>query len=173
MNDLKKDGNFKILILTHNFDFYRTVVSRLETGGNNFFADKKSDRSVKICEGLYNTDILKNRFLRKITQRRAFIPSGREMMEMGSGGYINIVMRRDQTLGWRGDVSAEAGVSDDWSERGSGSVSFASKKFDMTIDAHGRRATQTTDDVTRYHYIDEKACKTGCKRYGRDDQCPY
>ena len=78
-------------------------------------------------------------------------PSGREMMEMGSGGYINIVMRRDQTLGWRGDVSAEAGVSDDWSERGSGSVSFASKKFDMTIDAHGGRTTQTTDEVTTYH----------------------
>lgn len=71
--DLKHDGNFQILILTHNFDFYRTVVSRLEAGGNNFFADKKQDRSVRICEGIYNTDILKNRFLRRITRRRVFI----------------------------------------------------------------------------------------------------
>ena len=94
-------------------------------------------------------------------------PSGREMMQMGGGGYINIVMRRDQTLGWRGDISAEAGVSDDWSERGSGSVNYASKKFDMTIDAHGRRATQTTDDVTRYHYIDEKGVSD--KRTKRTD----
>ena len=77
------------------------------------------------------------------------IPSGRDMMEMG-GGYINIVLRRDQALGWRGDVSAEAGVSDDWSERGSGSVSYASEKFDMTIDAHGGRITQTTDDLMTY-----------------------
>ena len=77
------------------------------------------------------------------------IPSGRDMMEMG-GGYINIVLRRDQALGWRGDVSAEAGVSDDWSERGSGSVSYASEKFDMTIDAHGGRTTQTTDNVMTY-----------------------
>ena len=91
-------------------------------------------------------------------------PSGREMMEMGGGGYINIVMRRDQTLGWRGDISAEAGVSDDWSERGSGSVSYASKKFDMTIDAHGGRATQTTDDVTRYHYMDEQISDKRTKR---------
>ena len=83
-------------------------------------------------------------------------PSGREMMEMGGGGYINIVMRRDQTLGWRGDISAEAGVSSDWSERGSGSVSYASKKFDMTIDAHGGRTTQTTDEVTQYYYINEE-----------------
>ncbi len=78
------------------------------------------------------------------------IPSGRDMTEMG-GGYINIVMRRDQTLGWRGDISAEGGLSDDWSGRGSGSVSYASEKFDMTIDAHGGRTTQTTDDVTTYH----------------------
>ena len=77
------------------------------------------------------------------------IPSGRDMMEMG-GGYINIVLRRDQALGWRGDVSAEAGVSDDWSERGSGSVSYASEKFDMTIDAHGGRTTQTTDELMTY-----------------------
>ena len=76
-------------------------------------------------------------------------PSGRDMTEMG-GGYINIVMRRDQTLGWRGDVSAEAGLSDDWSERASASVSYASEKFDMTLDAHGGRTTQTTDNMIEY-----------------------
>lgn len=88
LNDLKKDGNFKILILTHNFDFYRTVVSRLETGGNNFFADKKADRSVTVCDGLYNTDILKNRFLKRITRRRAFIgcvPFIRNIVEYTEG----------------------------------------------------------------------------------------
>ena len=65
------------------------------------------------------------------------IPSGRYQTDLGSGGYINIVLQRDQTLGWRGDVSTEAGISDDWSGRGNGSVSYASEKFDMTIDAHG------------------------------------
>ena len=77
------------------------------------------------------------------------IPSGRDIMQMG-GGYINIVLRRDQTLGWRGDISAEAGFSDDWSGRANGSVTYASDKFDMTIDAHGGRTTQTTDDLTTY-----------------------
>ncbi len=76
-------------------------------------------------------------------------PSGRDMLEMG-GGYINIVLRRDQTLGWRGDISAEAGTSDEWSERASGSISFASKKLDMTLDAHGGRTTQTKDELTTY-----------------------
>lgn len=73
LNDLRKDGHFTILILTHNFDFYRTVVSRLEAGGNIFFADKKDDRSVKMCQGIYNTDILKNRMLKKLDERRTFI----------------------------------------------------------------------------------------------------
>ena len=82
------------------------------------------------------------------------IPSGRDMMEMG-GGYINIVMRRDQTLGWRGDISTEAGVSDDWSGRANGSVSYASEKFDMTIDAHGGRMTQTTDNLMTYATYDD------------------
>ena len=82
------------------------------------------------------------------------IPSGRYQTDMG-GGYINIVLQRDHTLGWRGDINTEAGISDDWSERGSGSVSYASKNFDMTIDAHGGRTTQTTDDVTVYHMPEE------------------
>ena len=82
------------------------------------------------------------------------IPSGRDVMEMG-GGYINIVMRRDQTLGWRGDVSTEAGVSDDWSGRANGTVSYASEKFDMTIDAHGGRMTQTTDNLMSYGKYDD------------------
>ncbi len=73
LNDLKKDGNFTILILTHNFDFYRTVVSRLEAGGNIFFAEKREDRNVSLCQGIYNTDILKNRMLKKLDERRVFI----------------------------------------------------------------------------------------------------
>ena len=76
-------------------------------------------------------------------------PSGRDMMEMG-GGYINIVLRRDQALGWRGDICTEAGISDDWSGRANGSVSYASEKFDMTLDAHCGRTTQTKDDLTTY-----------------------
>ena len=82
------------------------------------------------------------------------IPSGRDAMEMG-GGYINIVLRRDQALGWRGDVSTEVGISDDWSGRASGSVSYASEKFDMTIDARSGRTTQTTDNLTTYDLGDD------------------
>lgn len=73
LSDLRRDGNFWILILTHNFDFYRTVTSRLDVKGNIFFADRKGDRSVKMCQGLYSSDILKRKLLDKVTQKRNFI----------------------------------------------------------------------------------------------------
>ena len=77
------------------------------------------------------------------------IPSGRDMTEMG-GGYINIVMRRDQTLGWRGDAGIDNGVCDDWSGRANGSLSYTSEKLDITMNAHGGHSTQTTDNLTIY-----------------------
>lgn len=88
LNDLKMNDYFTILILTHNFDFYRTVVSRLEPGGNIFFADKKADRSVKMCKGIYKSDILKNKMLSKLDERRAFIsciPLVRNLIEYTDG----------------------------------------------------------------------------------------
>ena len=78
-------------------------------------------------------------------------PSGRYQMD-AAGGYINIVTNRDQTLGWRGDITGQAAISDDWSGLLSGTVSYASKKFDMTVGADVERKTKVTDDVTDYHF---------------------
>lgn len=72
INDLAKDGNFKILILTHNFDFYRTVVSRLQTKIAKVVT-KKEDRTVVLTPAFAQLDILKRRLLHNITQRKAFI----------------------------------------------------------------------------------------------------
>jgi len=79
------------------------------------------------------------------------IPSGRYQADSGSG-YINIVLQRDQTLGWTGDVSTQAGVSDDWSGRASASVSYASEKFDMMADVNGGRTTHKTDETAVYPF---------------------
>ena len=89
LNDLSKDGNFKIFILTHNFDFYRTVVSRL--GARIIpLADKKGDRSVRFCRGIYNSDILKNMLLGRLQTRRNFIaciPFVRNIIEYTLGDH--------------------------------------------------------------------------------------
>ncbi|MBQ9649539.1 MAG: TonB-dependent receptor [Prevotella sp.] len=80
------------------------------------------------------------------------IPSGRDALEMG-GGYINIVLRSHQALGWRGSLGTEMGMSDDWSGRANGSVSYASEKLDVTLDAHGGHSAQTTDRVMTYNIL--------------------
>ena len=77
------------------------------------------------------------------------IPSGHDITETGCG-YINIVMRRDQALGWRGDAGIVTGVSEDWSGRANGSLSYSSEKLDITMNAHGGHRTQTTDNLTTY-----------------------
>lgn len=78
-------------------------------------------------------------------------PSGRHQMDAG-GGYINIVTYRDQSLGWRGDISAQAAKSKDWSEQLSGTVSYASRKFDMTLGADIERKTELLDQITTYDF---------------------
>ena len=81
------------------------------------------------------------------------MPSGRYQTVMGSG-YINIVLRRDQTLGWRGNVTSQAGVNDDWTARASGSVNFASALFDMAADVTGGRTSQATSNLMTYRFED-------------------
>lgn len=85
--DLATDGHFKILVLTHNFDFYRTVVSRLKAG-HVYFAHKAEDRTVELKRGIYQQDILKRKLLSKLTDRRAFIgciPFVRNIVEYTKG----------------------------------------------------------------------------------------
>lgn len=75
LSDIAEDSNFILLILTHNFDFYRTIVSRLKVGSNIFFAHKSDNRNVELKQGIYKPDILKNKLLAKLSDKRAFIGS--------------------------------------------------------------------------------------------------
>lgn len=85
--DLQQNVQFTLLILTHNFDFYRTVVSRLNVG-IIFMANKKEDRTIEMCQGIYSSDILKKRFISKVTDVRPFIgliPFTRNLIEYAQG----------------------------------------------------------------------------------------
>lgn len=87
LNDTAKDGNFKILILTHNFDFYRTVVSRLQAKIARVVT-RKEDRTVVLTPAFAQPDVLKRRLLRNITQRKAFIaciPFARNIIDYTHG----------------------------------------------------------------------------------------
>lgn len=88
LNDLSTDGNFKILILTHNFDFYRTVVSRLQAKIAKVVNRKDEDRSIEMKSAFAKSDILKRRLLEGVVKRNAFIaciPFARNMIEYMEG----------------------------------------------------------------------------------------
>ncbi|MEI3369505.1 MAG: hypothetical protein V8R03_11390 [Clostridium sp.] len=57
LNDILKSGIFRMIILTHNFDFYRTVVNRLGIPRINSFMVCKNDIEIKLIQGGYLKDI--------------------------------------------------------------------------------------------------------------------
>lgn len=61
LNDLAQDIGIDILILTHNFDFYRTVTLRLGIMRSNcYIAQKNSDGVISMTEFRYQKDFFKN-----------------------------------------------------------------------------------------------------------------
>lgn len=73
LNDIIEKSIFKLIILTHNFDFYRSVSSRLNLNSNNFFAIKH-DNGIVLKKGQYT----KNVFMiwkTKISETKIFISS--------------------------------------------------------------------------------------------------
>lgn len=59
LNDILKEDIFKIIILTHNFDFYRTIGSRLDIRGNSFMAVKDKGKISIIKGSKYHENIFK------------------------------------------------------------------------------------------------------------------
>lgn len=87
LNDIKGYGIFKLLILTHNFDFYRTVVSRLDVK-EHYFVSRDENRSISLHEGTHKSDILKNRFISRVSDAKSFIgliPFARNIIEYTDG----------------------------------------------------------------------------------------
>jgi len=54
LKDIKQSRIFKTIILTHNFDFYRTVAGRLEA---TCLMTSRSDNGIKLKQGKYVNDI--------------------------------------------------------------------------------------------------------------------
>lgn len=76
-------------------------------------------------------------------------PSGRYQTDAGNG-YINIVTKRGKSNGWRGDLNGQLVTSEDWSGRLGGTLSYASKKVDISIGADGGRETTASDRMLKF-----------------------
>lgn len=72
IRDLHLSDNFKSIILTHNFDFYRTLGSRLTLYKYSYMATRDKHRNIQLQEGLYMNDLFKD-YLKKYDQPKVFI----------------------------------------------------------------------------------------------------
>lgn len=73
IKELHNNAIFKLLILTHNFDFYRTVASRLSLKWEAaFMATKDNSREITLYEGRYRKDVFSN-FKQHISDKKIFI----------------------------------------------------------------------------------------------------
>lgn len=71
LNDLKESDLFNMIVMTHNFDFYRTLASRLSIKREYIKMADKNKRVIKIEEGKYLKDFVG--YLLTQETNRAFI----------------------------------------------------------------------------------------------------
>lgn len=95
LNDLLKEYNFKIIILTHNFDFYRTVAARLGIQKKSLIA-LKSAGNIKLEKGQYFGNVFSYWKPNILTNEKllvATIPFVRNLIEYSIGA-------KDETGDW-------------------------------------------------------------------------
>jgi hypothetical protein len=73
IKELHQNSVFKLIILTHNFDFYRTVASRLSLNWDAAYMIVKNDnREIKLLQGRYRKDVFTN-FKQHLSDQKVFI----------------------------------------------------------------------------------------------------
>lgn len=84
LKDIKKNDMFKMIILTHNFDFYRTVVTRLDFNRKNTYMTIRNDDTIHMVEGQYTSNLFKvwkNHLHKDARKLIASIPFTRNIIE--------------------------------------------------------------------------------------------
>lgn len=85
--ELKECKNVVLVVLTHNFDFYRTIHSRLDVL-NIYIANRNKERRIILQKGKYVRDIIKNVLIKNIDTPKcliALIPFARNIVEYTKG----------------------------------------------------------------------------------------
>lgn len=73
IKELHNNPIFRLLILTHNFDFYRTVASRLSLNWKAaFMATKNDNREITLIDGRYRKDVFSN-FKQQVSNEKIFV----------------------------------------------------------------------------------------------------
>ena len=88
IKDLSESQNIYLLILTHNYDFYRTLTSRLSLKGDSLWMIERTSNSIVLHLGQYRGNVFANAFVGKDEDDKIFIsmiPFVRNLIEYTKG----------------------------------------------------------------------------------------
>lgn len=89
----RSNNKFFILIMTHNYDFYRTISSRLNNSISHLWmVERKNNGYISIEQGQYKGDVFANAFVGKDKDDKIFIsmiPYVRNLIEYSQGEEDN------------------------------------------------------------------------------------
>lgn len=110
LKEMADHTDFKLILLTHNFDFFRTLVSRGVVGYNRCFMAQKGEAKVVLnqAEHVNNPFIrgFKKNFFTDGMQRVASIPFVRNILEYTKGTDDPDYVTLTSLLHWKGDSAA-------------------------------------------------------------------
>ncbi|MCT1716047.1 hypothetical protein [Dermabacter hominis] len=107
LKEMAEDGKFKLILLTHNFDFFRTLNSRRVVAYSKCFMAQKGDDGVVIrpAQHVSNPFIraFKGNFHADGMQRIASIPFVRNIIEYTRGTDSHDYLKLTSLLHWKAD----------------------------------------------------------------------
>ena len=108
IKDLAQLGNFYSIILTHNYDFYRTLSSRLNVKGDNLWlVEKQKTHEIKFNKGQYTGNVFVNAFIDHDDNDKIFIsmlPFARNLIEYTEGLNSNDYLKLTSCLHVKSDT---------------------------------------------------------------------
>jgi len=109
LSDLAEDQHFKLLILTHNFDFYRTIESRNLVPRKNCYMVSKTAAGVTLeaAQGVRNifSQVWKPGFFTDNRKKICCIPFMRNLIEYIKGDADPNYLRLTSLLHWKADTA--------------------------------------------------------------------
>jgi hypothetical protein len=104
LREMTEEKHFKLIILTHNFDFFRTLNGRGIAPYNNCFTAQRSSSEIRLipASGIKNPFIhsFKPHFFDDAMKRVASIPFVRNILEYTKGDQDSDFLRLTEVLHW-------------------------------------------------------------------------
>ena len=108
IKDLSQTSNFYSIILTHNYDFYRTLSSRLNVKGDNLWlVEKQKTHEIIFNKGQYTGNVFVNAFIGHDDDDKIFIsmlPFARNLIEYTEGLNSNDYLKLTSCLHVKSDT---------------------------------------------------------------------